>query len=127
MSAVDNDEVMTGELGCFGSSHRRGHWFGPSIAHHTERPSDLRVRGLSVFCGASRRWGSADLVASFVANRAGWLRLLDRVVEEEVGDHVRGFVVELGDVLGVGVEGERDYSVAQSLADDLRVDAAWGC
>jgi hypothetical protein len=35
-SAVDNDKVRAGELGGFGSSHRRGHWFDPSIAHHAK-------------------------------------------------------------------------------------------
>jgi hypothetical protein len=45
-SRHDNDEISVGELHGFRSSHRRGHWFDPSIAHHARRPLTCEVRGL---------------------------------------------------------------------------------
>jgi hypothetical protein len=54
--------------------------------------------GLLVFFGASRPRRPADLVASFVANRGEWLRLVDRVVEEEVAVSSRGELGQAPDV-----------------------------
>jgi hypothetical protein len=45
-STDDNYQVRAGDLGAGTSSHRRGHWFDPSIAHQRKRPLPIVEGGV---------------------------------------------------------------------------------